>query len=115
MAKWLSRYWAEYKDADKSFIVNLHGQWGAGKTTFLNLLQQELQKKDEPPRKNETPGRNESQTTDESSKPWRLPWIVVWFNAWENRHIKPEWWPLMDRIYRDSVLHKQKTVGRSGA
>lgn len=80
LAEWIDRYWTEYQNTDKSFITNIHGQWGAGKTTFLNLLQKELQSK----------ARND--------------WIVVWFNAWENRHIKPEWWPLMDKIYRDYVV-----------
>lgn len=83
LAEWTDRYWTEYQTADKSFIINIHGQWGAGKTTFLNLLQEELQSKS---------GND---------------WIVVWFNAWENRHIKPEWWPLLDKIYRDSVQRKK--------
>lgn len=83
LAEWTDRYWTEYQTADKSFIINIHGQWGAGKTTFLNLLQEELQSKS---------GND---------------WIVVWFNAWENRHIKPEWWPLLDKIYRDSVQQKK--------
>lgn len=83
LAEWTNRYWTEYQNADKSFIINIHGQWGAGKTTFLNLLQKELQGKS---------------TND---------WIVVWFNAWENRRIKPEWWPLLDKIYRESVAQKK--------
>jgi chromosomal replication initiation ATPase DnaA len=83
LAQWIDRYWTEYQTEDKSFIINIHGQWGAGKTTFLNLLQNELQ--------------NHSNNK----------WIVVWFNAWENRHIRPEWWPLLDRIYRDSVSQKK--------
>lgn len=83
LSQWIDRYWEEYKNADKSFIINLHGQWGAGKTTFLNLLQKDLQ--------------NNSNNQ----------WTVVWFNAWENRHIKPEWWPLMDKIYRDFVAQKK--------
>lgn len=87
LAQWTDRYWTEYQTADKSFIINIHGQWGAGKTTFLNLLQKELQKEDQSEAKND--------------------WIVVWFNAWENRRIKPEWWPLLDRIYRESVLQKK--------
>jgi len=83
LAQWIDRYWEEYKSADKSFIINLHGQWGAGKTTFLKLLEYELKK----------PSANQ--------------WTVVWFNAWENRHIKPEWWPLLDRIYRDALSQKK--------
>jgi len=83
LAQWTDRYWTEYQTADKSFIINLHGQWGAGKTTFLKLLEDEL--------------KNHSKNQ----------WTVVWFNAWENRHIKPEWWPLFDRIYRDSLSQKK--------
>lgn len=83
LAQWTDRYWTEYQTAEKSFIINIHGQWGAGKTTFLNLLQDELQN---------------NSTND---------WTVVWFNAWENRHIKPEWWPLLDKIYRDSISQKK--------
>lgn len=84
LAQWTDRYWTEYQTTDKSFVINIHGQWGAGKTTFLNLLQKELQEN----------SQNE--------------WIVVWFNAWENRHFKPVWWPLMDRIYRDSITQLEK-------
>jgi len=83
LAQWTDRYWTEYQTESKSFVINIHGQWGAGKTTFLNLLQNELQ--------------------NNSSNEW----IVVWFNAWENRRIKPEWWPVLDRIYRESVVQKK--------
>jgi hypothetical protein len=89
LSQWINRNWDAYKDADKSFVINLHGQWGAGKTTFLNLLKRELRAPD---------GLRNQDASQNTQK-----WVVVWFNAWENRHVKPEWWPLFDRIYHESV------------
>ena len=83
LATWIDRLWTERQDEAKSFVINIHGEWGAGKTTFLNLLQHELKNNH------------------------HKQWIVVWFNAWENRFIKPEWWALLDKIYRDSVAQKK--------
>jgi hypothetical protein len=94
LAQWINRNWDEYKGADKSFVINIHGQWGAGKTTFLNLLKDKLQ----------TPDELQNPDTNQNTHPRQ--WTVIWFNAWENRHIKPEWWPLFDQIYRKSVSQK---------
>jgi hypothetical protein len=102
LATWLNRIWGEnyttYVNQLKlayetktplpqssSFIVHLHGPWGAGKTSLLRLIEKALR----------------NIPLDIGGKPKR--WTVVWFNAWRNRQIEPVWWPLMDRGYRELV------------
>jgi KAP family P-loop domain len=68
---------------DASFVLHLHGPWGSGKSSLLNLLRQHLQRN--------APG--------EDSRPW----IIVDFNAWQNQRIDPPWWPLLDGIYRQAA------------
>lgn len=60
-----------------SFIVHLQGEWGAGKSSFLNFIKKNLNTKGE-------------------------EWIIIDYNAWQNQHIKPPWWTLIDQIYRQS-------------
>ena len=67
---------------DRSFILHLHGPWGSGKSTILNLLAEELRK----------------------SEP---PWLVVEFNAWQNQQRRPSWWPIIATFY-DSA---RRTIG----
>ncbi len=78
IAKSLSRLLNKniFNDSNKtqrSFMVHLQGAWGEGKSTFLNLLTKHLD--------------------SDSNK-----WIVVNFNAWQNQHISPPWWTLLDSI-----------------
>ena len=60
-----------------SFMVHLQGEWGSGKSSFLNFIKKNLNDEDE-------------------------KWIVVNYNAWQNQHISPPWWTLIDQIYRQS-------------
>jgi hypothetical protein len=59
-----------------AFMVNLHGPWGAGKTSVLNFLKANLQNKSAP---------------DDQ-------WIVVEFNAWRHQRLQPPWWSLIKEI-----------------
>ncbi|WP_460218666.1 KAP family P-loop NTPase fold protein [Psychroserpens sp. MEBiC05023] len=77
------------EDQEKSnvaFMVHLQGAWGDGKSTFLNLIEKNLNSKSN-------------------------SWKVIHFNAWQNQHISPPWWPFLDQIYRQSIcsfpLHKK--------
>ncbi|WP_397362557.1 P-loop NTPase fold protein [Olleya sp. R77988] len=65
------------KDLNHSFMIHLQGEWGSGKSTFLNLLEKNL---------------------DTSQKKW----IVIKYNAWQNQHILPPWWSFIDQIYQQS-------------
>jgi hypothetical protein len=83
------------KETGKSFVTHLYSEWGSGKTTFLKLLKTEL--KDNP--------------VEEG-----VDWIVIEFNAWQNQHIEPAWWSLMEAIYlgiinKDSGVSKLKRLG----
>lgn len=59
-----------------SFLVHLHAPWGAGKTSTLNFLSDELR---------------------------REGWVVVSFNAWRHQRIVPPWWWLMAAIYSEAL------------
>jgi hypothetical protein len=60
-----------------AFMVNLHGPWGAGKTSVLNFLKANLQDQTRPP--------NER-------------WVVIEFNAWRSQRLQPPWWTLIKEI-----------------
>lgn len=59
-----------------SFLVHLHAPWGAGKTSTLNFLSDDLR---------------------------RERWVVVNFNAWRHQRIVPPWWWLMTAIYSEAL------------
>jgi len=63
-----------------AYSIHLYGPWGSGKSTLLYFLRAELE---------------------------RDNWLVVWFNAWQNQHIRPPWWSLYER-----TLQKSKEVLR---
>lgn len=58
-----------------AFMVHLQGEWGSGKSSFLKFVDSNLNVDTE-------------------------KWIVVEYNAWQNQHIKPPWWTMIDHIYR---------------
>ncbi|MBC8289934.1 MAG: TIR domain-containing protein [Planctomycetes bacterium] len=60
---------------DSAFLVHLHGPWGAGKTSLLNLLKDEM----------------------ESDAPAEQ-WISIDFNAWQHERVDTPWWSLMSEI-----------------
>lgn len=62
---------------NSAFMIHLQGEWGDGKSTFLNLLEQNLNSK----------SRN---------------WIFVKYNAWRNQHIDPPWWAFLNDVYRQT-------------
>ena len=62
------------------FRIQLTAPWGAGKTSLLNFLRDELQA-----------GDKQSQ------------WIVIDFNAWQHQRLGAPWWWLMSEVYRQSV------------
>jgi hypothetical protein len=68
-------------DDDRAFMVHLHGPWGSGKSSMLNLIQQEL----------------------EHPSDGAEPSLVVWFNAWKHQRMRPPWWALLSAIYRTAV------------
>ncbi|MDQ6773794.1 MAG: KAP family NTPase, partial [Candidatus Dormibacteraeota bacterium] len=61
-----------------NFMIHIHGPWGSGKTTLINLLRKEL----------EDPDHGEAK------------WVTVTFNAWQHQRIAPPWWWLMSSVYR---------------
>jgi len=78
------------EDADRAIMVGIHGPWGAGKSTVLNLLRAQLQ----------------ADTLPEDDR-----WVVVEFNAWRNQRVRPPWWTLIQAVYAGSV--RQIGIGRA--
>lgn len=66
------------KKMNYSFMVHLQGEWGSGKSTFLNLVKQNLDTE-------------------------KRKWVVINYNAWQNQHISPPWWSFIDQVYRQSL------------
>lgn len=62
-----------------AYVIHLCGPWGSGKSTVMNFLRDELENSGE--------------------------WSIVDYNAWQNQHIDPPWWSLMDTVF-------QKTKGK---
>lgn len=70
----------EGPEGDRAFMVHLHGPWGSGKSSILNLLRRDL----------EHPKEGEAS-------------LVVMFNAWKQQRMRPPWWALMNGVYRRSM------------
>jgi hypothetical protein len=64
-------------EMNHGFMIHLQGEWGDGKSTFLNLIEQNINSLDN-------------------------NWIVVKYNAWRNQHIDPPWWSFINDVYRQS-------------
>lgn len=61
-----------------ALMAHLHGPWGYGKSSVLNLLREELEHRD-------------------------VPWLVVDFNAWKHQRLRPPWWSLLSTVYSSAV------------
>jgi hypothetical protein len=62
-----------------AFSIHLHAPWGAGKTSFMNFMQESLK---------DTPAAN--------GKP---AWFIAHFNAWQNQGSPYPWWTFMNTIH----------------
>jgi len=103
LATWLNRFWRQSNSqgdniGQHSFMMHLHGPWGSGKSTLLNLLEQKL-----------TPQRKDDRKTQEKKKEANLHWMVIHFNAWQHSHVEPAWWPLLNQLYKESLVNLKKT------
>lgn len=103
LATRLNRVWNEYSRSAgrSSFVLHLHGPWGAGKTSLLNLLKEELQ----------NPSRSRRLDPEEGESRIVSRWVVVELNAWQNQRLDPPWWPLLNAVFRQSA--EQMPRGRA--
>jgi hypothetical protein len=69
---------------DGAYTMHLYAPWGAGKTTVLNFMKQEL-------------GQIRL-----GKKP---AWHLVDFNAWQNQNLSFPWWTLMNSVYEAVKKH----------
>jgi hypothetical protein len=58
-------------------VIHLDGQWGSGKSTVLNLVEDVL--------KASPPTRSQG-------------WLVVRYNAWQQQRFESPWWVLTERL-----------------
>ncbi|HEY6424680.1 MAG TPA: P-loop NTPase fold protein [Pseudonocardiaceae bacterium] len=65
-------------------VVHVDGRWGAGKSTLVNLLVERLGSSQQP--------------ADEPAKEWLNDPVVVWYDAWRESTVAPEWWSLARSI-----------------
>jgi hypothetical protein len=84
-----------------SFMAHIHAPWGAGKSSLLNFLAEDL--------RNRVPGHSHTwigRTWDFVMRPRRIAnpnlsrWIVVEFSAWEHQRLVAPWWWLLAAIQR---------------
>ena len=86
LARLINREIFANKQLQHSFMIHLQGEWGSGKSTFLNLIEKHLE------------------TSTQK-------WAVIKYNAWQNQHISPPWWTFIDQVYRQTLL-KMKGFNR---
>lgn len=79
-------------DVASSFMVHLQGAWGSGKTSLLNLVADALHKI--------TKKKGENKEC-----------VVIRFNAWQQQHTRPPWWPLHEKVYQQALA---QVTARSG-
>ncbi|MEM7364117.1 MAG: P-loop NTPase fold protein, partial [Pseudomonadota bacterium] len=73
-----------------STIFNIYGKWGAGKTTFVEMMIKELGKLQDGPKQ----------------------WRAVRFNAWQSQHVEPVWWSLVDKLSMSLIQSNDRTTSR---
>lgn len=79
LAEQLRRFTAE----EASFAIHLGGAWGSGKSSLVNLLEDEL-------------GRD---------------WLRVDFEAWRHSRLAPAWWSVVT-VLRDGLAGSRNRLGR---
>jgi hypothetical protein len=70
------------REGHDGFAVHIYAPWGAGKTSVLKMMHQQMISSD----------RN---TMDGKAAP---SWTVVLFNAWQHERRNPPWWPLIEAV-----------------
>lgn len=99
-----ARFLAERLDAvprnSCAYSVHIFGPWGAGKSTLINFLRKELRNRSTDPTQKHPKTRTRKNAKSDL-KPTN-EWLVVEFNAWQNQHLQPPWWTLMERVFRET-------------
>lgn len=77
---------AKQTHPNTSLLMHLDGSWGSGKSSVLLLLAKQLKK--------------------------NPPFLVVWFDAWQQSRVSPPWWALLTTL-RQHVLADRNPISRS--
>lgn len=86
--------------AGASFLVHIDGPWGAGKSSLLNFLREDM--KDPSPSEDEARPEDPDEPKESEAAETTLgrAWLVVDFNAWQASRIGPPWWALLMTLRR---------------
>jgi len=94
LVKMLGQLWQDANGsrggaAENSLVLQLYGPWGAGKTSFINLMKKHL--------------------CATSPVHGEKGWLCVDFNAWRHQHVDPPWWALMEQIFRQGIAQRPES------
>lgn len=88
LARRLERIGADVDNG--SFLLHVDGPWGAGKSSLLSLLGEEL---------------------EAGGDGGRRDWLVVRFDAWRQSRVGPPWWALLTSL-REELGQSRRLPGR---
>lgn len=79
------------EDPRTSFLVHIDGPWGAGKSTLVNFLRDEL----------------------ERERPDKPGFTTIDFDAWREKGVGPAWWALLTAL-RTAIRNQRRWYARPG-
>lgn len=82
-----------------SVVLSIDGRWGTGKTVLAKLIIDKLR-------------REARSQTGRSQRKRRPEPVVLWFDAWKESLIHPQWWTLGAQLHR-RVIRAQPPVARA--
>ena len=88
-------------EATGSVVVSVDGRWGSGKSVLVRLVLEHMRATRELP---------SLMSIASEPSPLRDP-VVVWFDAWKESALGPEWWSLSTAINR-AVRHERALASR---
>jgi hypothetical protein len=103
---WLDRWKKRRRDRAAArglgaFMVHLYAPWGAGKSSVLNFLAQDLRNRAEVQRASHVKRIwRWAASPRRTARPMLSDWIVVEFSAWQHQRLVAPWWWLLAAVQR---------------
>jgi hypothetical protein len=105
---WDEEAWQHYNRKETTgyngtFMLDIHGPWGAGKTSLLNFLRKELKSGgDLTLRQKAPPDWASKKLKNLGLRDPYSKWVTIDFNAWQHQRIGAPWWWLMNAVYKQA-------------